>query len=756
MAFGCDETPSTVVGTVTPDDGSSTSSLTYTEYTDGTVAVTAFEGTDTNIVVSATAGGKPVTAIGTVFKGTAIKSISLPDTVKYLAPSAFEGCESLNKITAKGVVTIGAKALDNTKWLLSKPSDELLYFNNVFIGLKYAEKTAVDFDAVEFPSATTSAQAGAFSALTATKTLTLPATMYLEGREFDGFSSIEQFVISSGKGNQKYWKNSPTGELLSADGSVLYKYPEGNTSTTFTIPSSVKVIEKYAFKNAQLETITMSCTADLVKDYAFSNCYNLTSITYSGATRGFKECGGYILDGSRSLEQFETPAILVKLGDNALVNSGVKTVKFRATTTFTEIGKNAFKGLKEFEGNSNGQLTLPDSLEKIGTSAFSNTAVTDVTLGASTKRLGAMAFYGSTIENITLNQGLLTIGDEAFYMTGITSIVLPNSLLSIGNASFASSKISYVYWGVDGSTDTTGAMLEYIGASAFRNTPLTSFNIPFRVTNIGAYAFAETKSMTTVTVNRNKGCEITSSGMYVFDQSTTIIRVPIDSLDDYRNAYGWQDFADRIDVFNLEENTYTFIFNTCGGGTKEPLTAPSISLKKEDADMVHVAKGETPYALLDVDVSDMTMSSTVYILEGWYKDAAYQEKVSFTDAGAVLTHADFTEGSISNTAKFYYVNLYAKWVTYNITFDVHGGSSVSAIGTNNPKVSLDSVVTTADGKTFDGWYYDADTQIAVDVDGDVLAIAGDRYVERTFSYKYSHFVQYTYYSYDVTLHAKWR
>ncbi len=756
MAFGCDQTTSTVVGTVTPDDESTTSNITYTQHADDTVSVSGYTGTDTSIVVSATAGGLPVTSIGNVFQGSNITSITLPDTVTTLSASAFENCTSLSKITAKGVVTIGANAFNNTKWLANKSSDDLMYFNNVFIGVKYENTTPADFSNVEFSSSTTSVQDGALSSLSATTSFTIPASMYLTGREFDGFSSVESFNISSGRGDTKYWKNSASGELVSADGTVLYKYPEGNREDYYAIPSSIKVIESYACQNAQFETLSFGCTAELVKDYAFNNCYNLSRVSYANTTRGFAETGGYIFSGCSNLTKLETPATLTKLGDNALVNSSIATITFREAENFVEIGKNAFKGVKTFVGNADGSLTLPNTVKKIGSAAFANTSLVDVTLGDGMERLGALAFYGTPISTITLNNGLLTIGDEAFYMTGITSVTLPNSLLSIGTASFASSQLAHVYFGEHGSTDTTSAQLESIGASAFRDTPLISFTVPFSVTSIGAHAFAETPSLAMVNVMRSKASEITASGMYVFDGSTAMIRVPIDSLDAYREAYGWQDFSDRIDALARDNGSFTFVFNTCGGGTKASITNPIISLTKEEASMTHVAKDQTPLALLDVDKSTITLSSTIYMLEGWYKDAEYTQKITFDEGGAVLNASDFIEVAGVGIGSYYYINLYAKWITYNIAFDVHGGSSINTIATANPSIALSGITTTLENMTFDGWYYDAELQIGVETVDGALSMTADRYQESTITYKYSHFVQYTYYSYNVTLHAKWR
>ena len=84
---------------------------TYEFTTDGNVRILAYEGSEADVVVPATLGGRDVTEIGNSTRGVfdtnaAIRSITFPDTLKEMSGlPLFNGCENLETITIPAGVT---------------------------------------------------------------------------------------------------------------------------------------------------------------------------------------------------------------------------------------------------------------------------------------------------------------------------------------------------------------------------------------------------------------------------------------------------------------------------------------------------------------------------------------------------------------------------------------------------------------------------------------------------------------------------
>ena len=85
------------------------------------------------------------------------------------------------------------------------------------------------------------------------------------------------------------------------------------------------------------------------------------------------------------------------------------------------------------------ELTLPNSVTRIGESAFSGcSGLTELTLPSSVTRIGNSAFEGcSGLTELTLPNSVTSIGESAFWdCTGLTELTLPSSVTSIGAGAF--------------------------------------------------------------------------------------------------------------------------------------------------------------------------------------------------------------------------------------------------------------------------------------------------------------------------------
>ena len=83
----------------------------YTTNTDGTLTITKYTGSKTQVVIPSTIDGKTVTALGDgndyMFNNSSVTSVKIPDTVITLKRNVFEMCTNIKKIiVGNGVTTI--------------------------------------------------------------------------------------------------------------------------------------------------------------------------------------------------------------------------------------------------------------------------------------------------------------------------------------------------------------------------------------------------------------------------------------------------------------------------------------------------------------------------------------------------------------------------------------------------------------------------------------------------------------------------
>ena len=169
-------------------------------------------------------------------------------------------------------------------------------------------------------------------------------------------------------------------------------------------------------------------------------------------------------------------------------------------------------------------------------------------------------FISSKISNIDLN-GVTLIGDYAFKRTsGYTSITIPSSVTTFGSGAFNSVSglnsvtIDYAsnatlrssqFTGSSITSLTIGSHPTSIGDSMFRTcTGLTTLVIPSNISSINGYAFDGCSGLTSITVESTTPPTL---GSNAFNNTNDCpIYVPSGSVDAYKAASGWSNYASRI------------------------------------------------------------------------------------------------------------------------------------------------------------------------------------------------------------------
>ncbi len=306
-----------------------------------------------------------------------------------------------------------------------------------------------------------------------------------------------------------------------------------NLQTAY-VPEAVRTIGDYAFAGCSLDvsdenmpeyysiSILLSEGLESVGDYAFSRMYGLT---YLNLPQSLTTLGKGTFAGDNRLLSMRIPAKVTVIPDR-LFESCFELQRVSLPEGLQEIGAYAFygpmklktvhlpEGLKSIgnyafacfrelspwsEGTGLLYMTIPDSVEYIGASAFarnSNLAGVKLPENPAGTVMGERAFEGcssmkrvhipgsihqipsyvfSGTKWITVGEGVTEIGDNAFRgLLDLESLTLPESLKTIGACAFAEIGSNAFRWG-DG---------KYVACG------IRSLTVPDGVTDIGYGAFA--------------------------------------------------------------------------------------------------------------------------------------------------------------------------------------------------------------------------------------------------------------------------
>ena len=277
---------------------------------DGTIMITGYSGTESDVVFPSKIDGKTVTGIRAL-KGNKgmIESVTIPESVTFFA-FAFENCKNLKKATlSDGITQVAPGGFMNCTALKTVviPDSVTVIAENAFTGCK-------NLESVTIPNKVESINDWAFSECTSLTSIKIPESVKeIRQSAFYGCTNLTDieipetdiFIYRSAFQNTGWYNSQDDGVVYL--GSIAYDY-KGKIPSEVTIKDGTKTIGVGLFyDDNNLTSITLPDGLTTIKEDAFIGCKNLKTITIpESVTTIEKHAVGYYMQEVIEIEYTET------------------------------------------------------------------------------------------------------------------------------------------------------------------------------------------------------------------------------------------------------------------------------------------------------------------------------------------------------------------------------------------------------------------------------------------------------------------
>ena len=523
-----------------------------------------------------------VTTIGgsTFYSCRALTSVTIPDSVTTIGSAAFEGCDALTSVTIPdSVTTIGDHAFSGCDALTSVTIPDSVttigfraFYNCDALKAVYCKPTTPPI-----ADKGSSSYWNAFDNNASDRKIYVPTASVDAYKAADGWKEYADAIVAMPIPSNEIWYTSSDGNVVTpysgdynSNATAMQTFGANITSNTYengvgviTFDGDVTKIESCAFYDCNaLISVTIPNSVTTIGNNAFIYCDALTSVIIGNSVKTIGEGAFYNCD---ALASITIPDSVMTIGDFAFWGC-YKLTSVTIGNNVTTIGISAFADCSKLKS-----VTIPDSVTTIGSKAFASCcyALTSVTIPDSVTTIGEgafggcdalKAFYGkfaSADNRCLIVDGVL----NSFAPAGLTEYTIPNSVTTIGDSAFRyCSALTSV---------TIPNSVTMIVISAFRDCDaLTSVTIPDSVTTIGSYAFYNCDALKEVYCKPTTPPSLGNSSVFDNNSSDRKIYVPTASVDAYKAASRWSEYADAIVAMPIPSNQIWY--TSSDGNVVEP------------------------------------------------------------------------------------------------------------------------------------------------------------------------------------------
>lgn len=481
----------------------------YTILDDGTVEISKYIGSGGDVAIPSTIGGKAVTSIGSYAfspedSTVQIGKVTIPDSVTVIGENAFY-MSSLSEVTLpKNLKEIKPWAFKNTP-----------------------------IKSITIPEGVTILQRGVFEYCGCLTYVTLPNSLieiqeeaFKNCQDGDGTGEwgLKEIVIPN---SVKTIRSSAFEDcyMLSSISlpQTITEIPDRMfyncvSLTDITIPNTVTKISDNAFCGCKtLQSIGMPSALKCLGDGAFSGCNALSSLTLPDSV---EDVGSFAFSAT-NISNINFPQKLNTVGENPFEQTPYATANTEsgglywqnwlvsynddAASVSIKTDTEHIADATFMESHVGGTISLPDGIKTIGERAFLGSHFTEITIPDSVTKIGRYAFDQClSLEKIVLSKNLSSIEEETFsYCYQLKALEIPEAVTYIGALAFfesgivrsqTDSPIKYVgNWivGVDNAPSklTIKDGVVGIAENVFYGSSLSEVTIPKSVQYIAPHSF---------------------------------------------------------------------------------------------------------------------------------------------------------------------------------------------------------------------------------------------------------------------------
>ena len=474
-----------------------------------------------------------------------LKELFISDQIKSVGYATFDGCtnlEGLEALSTEALESFGAYAFSRT------PIESFEIPQSMHIIPDYAFAECSHLRKVFLHENIDSIMEGAFYSSSLSGYLTLPKSISFIGQRAYYKTDISKVTIQSDITSPK---SDITGSetFMACDNLKEVIIKEGCTflELDFSLCDSLQNLElPQSLKRIGLDTEQFGGATNL-----FYGCKSLTELNLPAnleyiASRMF---------GNTSIREIYFPKQLAYIGTYAF-NNCTQLEKVEMNKKITEIPQGLFShcsalknvawsdqikiiGYKAFEQcNQLKNICFSKSLTKIDSYAFNGcSSLTQISIPSTVSELGMGAFRDCQgISSVIFEGTLSKIPEECFSSCWtLSNIELPDGLTTIGAYAFSNCGMLEYIIIPEGVAD--------IGAYSFQNDRnLKLVQLPISVKKIGEYCFMNCINLNHFETKWPNPILIDENVFEGIDLTNTILYVPLNASDEYKNSAVWNHF----------------------------------------------------------------------------------------------------------------------------------------------------------------------------------------------------------------------